>query len=64
MTRLRFGVVGCGNIAGKSFIPALLQSQKAELISVASRDINRAKSFHLLSPTKRFDSALGKFQTE
>ena len=45
MARLRFGVVGCGNIAGKSFIPALLKSQKAELISVASRDINRAKSF-------------------
>ena len=45
MARLRFGVVGCGNIADKSFIPALLKSQKAVLISVASRDINRAKSF-------------------
>jgi dTDP-3,4-didehydro-2,6-dideoxy-alpha-D-glucose 3-reductase len=45
MTRLRFGIIGCGNIAGKSFIPALLRSEKTVLVSVASRDINKAKLF-------------------
>ena len=43
--KIRFGVVGCGYIAGKSFIPALMKSSKAKLISVASRDINKANFF-------------------
>ena len=45
MDKIRFGVIGCGSIAKRAFIPALKKSNLAELISVASRDKNKAASF-------------------
>lgn len=45
MTRpLRFGVIGCGRIATRSMIPALIASEHAELIAVASRSAEKAQS--------------------
>jgi dTDP-3,4-didehydro-2,6-dideoxy-alpha-D-glucose 3-reductase len=43
--KIRFGVIGCGYIARKAFIPALKKSKPAELVAVASRNSNKAKSF-------------------
>ena len=45
MDKIRFGVIGCGYIARKAFIPALKKSKYAELVAVASRNSNKAKSF-------------------
>ena len=42
---IRFGVIGCGSIAKKGFIPALKKSKFAKLVAVASRDKDKAKSF-------------------
>ena len=45
MNKIRFGVIGCGYISRKAFIPALKKSNLAELVVVASRDKDKAKSF-------------------
>ena len=45
MDKIRFGIIGCGDIARKAFIPALKKSKYAELVAVASRNSNKAKSF-------------------
>ena len=45
MDKIRFGVIGCGYIARKAFIPALKKSKYAELVAVASRDKNKAEFF-------------------
>ena len=44
MDKIRFGIIGCGYIARKAFIPALKKSKYAEIVAVASRDSNKAKS--------------------
>jgi UDP-N-acetylglucosamine 3-dehydrogenase len=38
MRRLRTGVIGCGAIAQKGHIPAILRSDKAELVAIADID--------------------------
>jgi len=38
--KIKFGMVGCGNIAQKALIPALQTSQMAELTAIASRSGN------------------------
>ncbi len=43
--KLRFGIIGCGNIARKAFLPALKNSVAAELVAVASRSFEKANSF-------------------
>ncbi|MCI5188749.1 MAG: gfo/Idh/MocA family oxidoreductase [Candidatus Electrothrix sp. AS4_5] len=45
MKKIRFGVIGCANIAMKSFIPALKKSKTAELTAVASRSLEKAEKF-------------------
>ena len=45
MSKIRFGVIGCGSISKKAFIPALINSNSAELVAVASRSINKAKAY-------------------
>jgi 1,5-anhydro-D-fructose reductase (1,5-anhydro-D-mannitol-forming) len=45
MDKLRFGIIGCGSIAGGSFAPSLLQSAKAELVAVCRRDLAQAEEF-------------------
>lgn len=45
MDKIRFGVIGCGSIAERAFIPALNESNLSELVAVASRDKSKAESF-------------------
>ena len=47
MGKIRFGVIGCGYIVKKALIPALKKSRYAELVAIASRDKNKAKSFSI-----------------
>ena len=42
---LRFGIIGCGDIAANSFAPSLLQSARAELAAVCRRDLDGARAF-------------------
>lgn len=44
MNKIRWGILGCGRIAGK-FAGDLLQVEDAELIAVASRDYEKAAAF-------------------
>ena len=45
MDKIRFGVIGCGYISRKAFIPALINSNSAVLVAVASRSIERAEAY-------------------
>jgi len=42
---LRFGALGCSSIAGRRTLPALRRLDGAQLTAVASRSVERAKSF-------------------
>lgn len=43
--RLRFGVLGCADIAGRRLIPALLGEPQVQLVAVASRKAAKAARF-------------------
>ena len=43
MNKVRFGVIGCGYIAKKAFLPAIKKSKTAQLIAIASRDLKKSK---------------------
>jgi predicted dehydrogenase len=43
--KLRFGIIGCADIARKAFLPALKKSTTAELVAVASRSLEKANLF-------------------
>jgi len=45
MNTVRWGLIGCGEIARKSVGPALAELSACELAAVASRDRNRAQEF-------------------
>ena len=45
MNKIRFGVIGCGYISRKAFIPALINSNSADLVAVASRSIEKAEAY-------------------
>ncbi|MCB0401914.1 MAG: Gfo/Idh/MocA family oxidoreductase [Flavobacteriales bacterium] len=45
MDRLRIGVLGCANIAGRSVIPAIKQVESLELVAVASRTRSKAEEY-------------------
>ncbi|MBL4716233.1 MAG: oxidoreductase [Bacteroidetes bacterium] len=45
MSKVRFGILGCADIAKRKIIPAILASTDAELICVASRDKNKGGEF-------------------
>ena len=42
---MRFGIIGCSQIADSSTIPAILESKFAEIEIIGSRVINKAKKF-------------------
>ena len=42
---LKFGIIGCSKIAKKSVIPAILQSEFAELGIIGSRNIKKSREF-------------------
>ena len=41
--KIKWGIAGCGRITENTFIPALTMSRRGKLISLYSRDIDRAK---------------------
>ncbi len=43
--KVRWGVLGCAGIAGRTFIPALLKARNAEAWSIASRDPGKAREW-------------------
>lgn len=43
MNRLRVGVMGCSSFARRAMIPALIESEAAELVCVASRSASKAE---------------------
>ncbi|HTE19255.1 MAG TPA: Gfo/Idh/MocA family oxidoreductase [Armatimonadota bacterium] len=45
MEPLRWGILGCGDIAEKTFAPCLLHSPRCELVAVSCRDGDRARAF-------------------
>jgi len=42
---LQVGVMGCASIAERMVIPAILQSEKLQLHTVASRDLSKAENY-------------------
>ena len=42
---MRFGIIGCGNIAANSFAPSLVHSKMTELVAVCRRDLEAARVF-------------------
>ncbi|WP_225446325.1 Gfo/Idh/MocA family protein [Paenibacillus rhizovicinus] len=45
MKKLRWGIMGCAQIATKAFIPAVRASDMHEIVAVASREETRARAF-------------------
>jgi xylose dehydrogenase (NAD/NADP) len=45
MKKLRWGIMGCAQIAAKAFIPSVRASDIQEIAAVASRDETRARTF-------------------
>ncbi|QHT61009.1 Gfo/Idh/MocA family oxidoreductase [Paenibacillus lycopersici] len=45
MRKLRWGIMGCAQIAAKAFIPAVRASDMHEIVAVASRDTSKARAF-------------------
>jgi len=43
--KIKFGIVGCSRIAENSTLPAIIQSSKAEISMIGSRDTEKAKRF-------------------
>ena len=41
--KIKWGIAGCGRVSENTFIPALAMSRRGRLVSLYSRDINRAK---------------------
>ena len=45
MAKVKWGILGCANIAKKAIIPAILAADNSELYAVASRSKSKAKRF-------------------
>ena len=45
MTKLRIGVIGCSEFAGRAMIPAMVEMPEIDLIAIASRKIKKAREF-------------------
>ena len=43
--KIKFGIIGCSRIAKRSFIPAIIKSEFAEIEIIGSRSIDNAKTF-------------------
>lgn len=56
MNKIKFGVIGCSGFLRKRIIDAVRKSQYAEIISLASRDINKAEKWSYEFDIKHFDT--------
>ena len=54
--KIKFGVIGCSEIANSSTIPAILESQEAELEFIGSRTNSKAKKFAKKFGCKKYGS--------
>jgi predicted dehydrogenase len=45
VSKIRFGVIGCGNISDKLVIPSIIEYKNTELVAVASRDNIKAEKY-------------------
>jgi len=52
--KIRFGIIGCSRIADSSTIPAILESQYAEIEFIGSRTTTKAKKFAKKFGCKKF----------
>ncbi|HSL88922.1 MAG TPA: Gfo/Idh/MocA family oxidoreductase [Ignavibacteriaceae bacterium] len=59
--KIKWGIAGCGRFTEEAFIPALTLSRKGKLVSVHSRDINRAKSLTEKFGVQSFSSDYDEF---
>lgn len=53
---VKVGIIGCSSVAKRRFIPALLESKKAKLQMIGSRDLSKAKIFSKLFNVNSFGS--------
>ena len=56
MDRMRFGIIGCSNIAQKAFLPAIKKSLVANIAGVASRSPEKARKFASIYKCLAFES--------
>ena len=42
---IKFGIIGCSEIANNSTIPAILESKNAQIEMIGSRSVKKAKKF-------------------
>lgn len=54
--KIKFGVIGCSQIAERVVIPAIISCKKAEVAIIGSRDRNKAKEFAKKFNCKSFGS--------
>lgn len=54
--KVRWGIMGTANIAKERFIPALLESNNAELYAIAGRTPKKLEDFKVFNPTIIYDS--------
>jgi len=59
--KIKWGIAGCGRFTEDTFIPALTLSRKGKLISLHSRDNNRAKSLAEKFGVQSFSSDYDEF---
>ncbi len=52
--RIKFGILGCSQIANSSTIPAILESKNAEVEMIGSRSQTKAKKFALKFQCKKY----------
>ena len=52
--KIKFGVIGCSNIAKKSVLPAILSSKNAEISIIGSRSKKKSESFSKIFSCKKF----------
>lgn len=62
MKKFRFGVIGCSSFLKKRIIDAVLKSKYAEIISLASRDLEKAKNWSKEFKIKYSDSYESLFE--
>lgn len=55
-TKIRFGIIGCSKIANRSTIPAILNSNSAQLEMIGSRSLDTARTFVKKFGCKKFGS--------
>ncbi|MFJ4917248.1 MULTISPECIES: Gfo/Idh/MocA family protein [unclassified Streptomyces] len=64
---LRLGLLGCGDIAARRTLPALLRTPGLELAATAARDPARAKAFADLfggTPARSYEDLLGRAEVD